>query len=192
MPPSGGILGLLGFLKKAARVEKRTLQPRGCVSIPVASLPRCVVRSCAAWLGLSPMLRLCSCVIARAVILLGLPTAHAADTTLTLACQGTTTAGTEDKPEPISMGIIVNFMNRTVQGYGAPGVLDYPIKITAWNDVTVAFLGSHERIGSTTRGSIDRVTGDVEATSIVFDVKTGSIKIQTSYSLKCRPTPRMF
>jgi hypothetical protein len=25
--------------------------------------------------------------------------------------------------------------------FGAPGVLNYPIKITAWNDVTVAFLG---------------------------------------------------
>jgi len=44
-------------------------------------------------------------------------TAQAADTTLTLACQGTTTVRMEDaKPEPISMGIIVNFTNRTVQG----------------------------------------------------------------------------
>jgi hypothetical protein len=40
-----------------------------------------------------------------------------ADPTLTLACQGTTTVRMEDaKPEPISMGIIVNFTNRTVQG----------------------------------------------------------------------------
>jgi hypothetical protein len=39
-------------------------------------------------------------------------TAHAADTTLTLACQGTTISGVEDaKPEPVSMGIIVNFTN---------------------------------------------------------------------------------
>jgi len=36
-----------------------------------------------------PMLRRCSCVIALAVMLVGLPTAQAADTTLTLACQGT-------------------------------------------------------------------------------------------------------
>jgi hypothetical protein len=39
----------------------------------------------------SPMLRRCSCVIALAVMLVGLPTAQAADTTLKLACQGTVT-----------------------------------------------------------------------------------------------------
>jgi hypothetical protein len=126
-------------------------------------------------------------------MLVALPTAQAADATLTLACQGTTTSGLEDaKPEPISMGIIVNFTNRTVQGFGAPGVLDYPIKITAWNDVTVAFLGSHERIGSTTRGSIDRVTGDVEATSTATDAKTGNLLMSVRYALKCRPAQRMF
>jgi hypothetical protein len=86
------------------------------------------------------------------------------------------------------MGIIVNFTNRTVQGFDAPGVLDYPIKITAWNDVTVAFLGSHERRGSTTRGSIDRVTGDVEATTTV----TGNYLMSVRYALKCRPAQRMF
>src|SRR5262245_34679787 len=37
------------------------------------------------------MLRHRSCVIALAVMLVGLPTAQAADTTLTLACQGTAT-----------------------------------------------------------------------------------------------------
>jgi hypothetical protein len=44
----------------------------------------------------------------------------AGDTTLTLACQGTTTAGTEDKPEPVSMGIIVNFTKKTVHGFVDP------------------------------------------------------------------------
>lgn len=44
-------------------------------------------------------------------------TAQAADTTLTLACQGTTTTkigGGPPKQEPISMGVIVNFTDRTV------------------------------------------------------------------------------
>jgi hypothetical protein len=55
------------------------------------------------------------------MMLVGLPTAQAADTTLTLACQGTTTSGLEDaKPEPISMGIIVNFTKKTVHGFGDP------------------------------------------------------------------------
>jgi hypothetical protein len=43
-------------------------------------------------LGFCPMLRRCSCVIALAVMLVALPTAQAADTTLTLACKGTETS----------------------------------------------------------------------------------------------------
>jgi hypothetical protein len=98
------------------------------------------------------MLRTCSGVLAVIGMVTCLSiTARAADEILTLACQGTTISDLENaKPEPVSMGIIVNFTNRSAQGFGALGVLDYPIKITAWNDVTVAFLGSHERIGSTT------------------------------------------
>jgi hypothetical protein len=110
------------------------------------------------------MLRTSSCVIAlNAMVAAVSRTAQAADETLTLACQGTTTFGTEDaKSEPISMGIIVNFTNRTVQGFGNPGLMDYPVKITAWNDVTVAFGGSAEFAKSSRNsisGSIDRVTG---------------------------------
>ncbi len=60
------------------------------------------------------------------------PTAQAADTTLTLACQGTVISDLENaKPEPVSMGIIVNFTNRTVQGFGAPGVLNVSFSASA-------------------------------------------------------------
>ena len=54
---------------------------------------------------------------------------------------------------------------RTVQGFGHPGLIDYPVKITAWNEVTVAFSGSLDIKSSmlSTTGTIDRVTGDVEA-----------------------------
>jgi hypothetical protein len=125
-------------------------------------------------IGFFPMLRHYSC--ALAVMLVGLPTAQAADETLTLACKGTTTTGYEGaKPEPISMGIIVNFTNRTVQGFGDPSFMDYPVKITAWNDVTVTFYGREEKMGLSIRGSIDRVTGDVEATSMAYDTKTSKI-----------------
>jgi hypothetical protein len=96
------------------------------------------------------------------------------------------------KPEPVSMGIIINFTNRTVQGLGAPGVLDYPVEIVAWNDVTVAFFGSHERTGSSTFGIIDRVTGDVGATSTAMAAKTGNILMSVHYALKCWPTHRIF
>jgi hypothetical protein len=53
-------------------------------------------------------------------MLVGLPTAQAADTTLTLACKGTTTSGFEDaKPEPISMGIISRSARSTVSALPA-------------------------------------------------------------------------
>jgi hypothetical protein len=141
------------------------------------------------------MLRTCSRVIGLAVMFVGLPTAQAADTTLTLACKGTTTAGVEDaKPEPISMGIVVNFTNRTVQGFNDPSFMDYPVKITAWNDVTVVFAGSSDvlKISQRVPGALDRVTEDVEATSMATDNKTGKIVTSTSYALKCRPAQRMF
>jgi hypothetical protein len=65
------------------------------------------------------MLRLCPRIIALAVMLVGLPTAQAADETLTLACQGTTTIfGMTETPKvlPISMGLIVNLTKRTFEG----------------------------------------------------------------------------
>jgi hypothetical protein len=124
------------------------------------------------------------------VTMVALSSAQAADTTLTLACQGTTTVTTmEDaKLEPISMGMIVNFKNNTVDGFGYPGFsgrFDFPVKITGMNDVTVAFHGSNQTGGSIT-GSIDRVTGDVEARTQT----TPDMILR--YALKCRPTQRMF
>jgi hypothetical protein len=120
-------------------------------------------------------------------------TAQAADTTLTLACQGTTISGAEDaKPEPISMGIIVNFTNRTVQGFESiPGFsrwFNFPVKITSMNEVAVHFHGS-DQTGSVARatsvtGIINRLTGDVEADT------EGQFNLR--YALKCRPTQRMF
>ena len=132
-------------------------------------------------------------------MVVALSTAQAAEPqTLTLACQGTTTSGLEDaKPEPVSMGIIVNFTNRTVQGFDQVGLfgelIDYPVKITAWNDVTVVFKGDFAKFSThSITGTIDRVTGDVWANSIMTDAKTGKIITSTSYALKCRPTQRMF
>ena len=49
--------------------------------------------------------------------------------TLTLACEGTTKLG--EKTDPISMGIIVDFADRTVQGFGYPGFsgrFDFPLQ----------------------------------------------------------------
>src|SRR5262245_30936656 len=69
--------------------------------------------------------------------------AEAADETLPLACQGTVTETMmeeEKKPVPISMGIIVNFTNSTVKGFGNPDPNeDFPIKITEVNEATISF-----------------------------------------------------
>jgi hypothetical protein len=43
--------------------------------------------------------------------------------TLTLVCEGTTKLG--EKLDPISMGIIVDFTNNTVQGFGFPKQTDF-------------------------------------------------------------------
>jgi hypothetical protein len=93
--------------------------------------------------GLSAMLRTCSRIIALAVMLVGLQTAQAADTTLTLACKGTTTDNMKDakgvKPEPLSIGVIVNFTTRAVQGLLLPASESVPISEV--NDLTIAFDG---------------------------------------------------
>jgi len=111
-------------------------------------------------------------------------TAQVQPNTLTLACKGTATFGSmpETMPEPISMGLIVNFTARTVQGFGTPGWNDYPVRITAGNDVTLIFKGSAEIFSSAASisGSIDRVTGDVQATSMMVDPKTSKILAQTN------------
>jgi hypothetical protein len=94
------------------------------------------------------------------------------------------------------MGLIVNFSSGTVEGLSAPGQFGYvPVKITGANEVTVSFDGSvRTNLGSDSSisGSIDRVTGDVEAYQRLTDSKTGKAISSTTYALTCRPTQRMF
>ena len=143
------------------------------------------------------MLRLCARVIALVVMLVGLQTAQAADTTLTLACAGTSTLAVPDaQPEPCRMSIIFNFTTRIVQGINSPAFpeLNYPIKITGADDVAVAFRGSGQVLDgvASTAGTIDRITGDLEFTDTLADPKTSKVISQTNYALKCRPAQRMF
>jgi len=128
--------------------------------------------------------------IALPAMLVGLWPAQAANTVLTLACQGTTKDTTVEgaKPEPVSMGIVVNFTDRTVQGFGLSAVL--PLKVTEVDDVSVTFSGSEPKPTVTKwniYGSINHVTGDVEAISSALDMKTGQSITSTSFALKCRP-----
>jgi len=125
--------------------------------------------------------------------LLGLATAQAAEPmTLTLACQGTATQDTEpDAKQPISLGIVLNFTTRTVQGF--PFIGD--AEITKVDDGRIVFVaryhGSkevHDEWGFV--GSIDRVTGDLKAHWMLMNMETGNSRI-VAYRLKCQSTQRM-
>jgi hypothetical protein len=132
----------------------------------------------------------------KALILLALAglsisTVHAAEPTgtLTLACQGTVTIKfrASYEPDPISMGLIVSFTNRTVKGTArwGPYLFDDEIPITNSNEDTVVFSGFSKFLGMTIHGSMDRVTGDVGMVAI-------EKATEFDYSLKCKPTQRMF
>ena len=125
---------------------------------------------------------------------LGLATAQAAEPTgtLTLACEGTATQDTEpDAKQPISMGIVLNFTTRTVQGFPHIGGAE----ITKVDDGHIVFVaryhGSkevHDEWGFV--GTIDRVTDDLKAHWMLMNMETGNFRI-VAYSLKCKTTQRM-
>src|SRR6516162_360672 len=134
------------------------------------------------------------------LLLVGLSIAQAAEPTgtLMLACVGTTTTKNiemqvDEKPEPISMGIIVDFAARTVDGFG---VL---VPITDLGDVTVVFYSNDPgdadaHMNTTIFGTVDRITGEVRAAKIWVGLANNKspIDIWTNFSLKCKPTQRMF
>src|SRR5262245_49436226 len=107
------------------------------------------------------MLRSIIALTAMAIAVSLPPTLRAADSVLTLACQGEAiyiepkTGSRREEPR-YSMGIIVNFTARTVQGFETRGVV-YPIKITKMNDVVINFDGGSPT-HSNVQGGINRVT----------------------------------
>jgi hypothetical protein len=119
---------------------------------------------------------------------LSISTAQAAERAVVLACEGNVTQRPGPKPEPVSIGIIVNFAAGTVTWADAS---DFPLKITRLNETSVDFRGSN---GSRTlTGSINRKTGETDAISTLMgDSKTRRVNLMNHYSLKCRPEQRMF
>jgi hypothetical protein len=91
------------------------------------------------------------------------------------------------------MGIIFDFTTQSVKGFGYPGLGDFPVTITGTDDVKIVFEG-HQQPSPITRriiGSIDRVTGYLEATSTTTDNIEGKTA-ETTYELQCKPAQRMF
>jgi hypothetical protein len=109
--------------------------------------------------------------------------------TLIFACEGTATYPDEKsaKTDSVSMGIVVDFMTSTVHGFRS-GIRAIPGKITSWDKATVNFAGpGDDKYGVEYyfSGTINRVTGDIEARFMHWGETT-------AYSLKCKPTQRMF
>ena len=123
---------------------------------------------------------------------LSLATAQAAEPTgtLTLACEGTVADNIKPdaKPKPISMGIVLNFAARTVQGF--PHIGD--AEITKVDDSRIVFVASYDdnNVEWGFAGTVDRVTGDLKAHWMLMNMETGNFR-NVTYSLKCKPTQRM-
>ena len=111
---------------------------------------------------------------------------------LRLHARGATSSEAQEKPEPISMGIIVNFATRTVHGFNPPD--SYSVAIDGENDVMISFHGSQQKgdVADSVTGTIDRVTGDAWAEQRIFNVKGSGSGFRTTYVLKCIPAQRKF
>jgi hypothetical protein len=113
--------------------------------------------------------------------------------TLTLACNGTAQTG-DFKPEPTSVGIIINFAAQTIEGFHSD--VNFQIVITDITETAITFAGSNldpkRTITEDIHGTIDRVTGTVEAIYAGSPVRGSGKGWTMIYSLKCKPTQRMF
>jgi hypothetical protein len=132
------------------------------------------------------MLRTCSRLIAlTAMVTCGLVTAQAANR-LTLACKGVeTTTGGISSSEQVSMGVIVDFQKKVILGLG---LYDLPIPITGIDETTVFFAVEGKDIS----GTLDRVTGALDAKSITTNLSTQEPMLWVTLTLRCKPAQRMF
>jgi hypothetical protein len=111
--------------------------------------------------------------------------------TLTLACTGT--VATDDNPttphakapeQRVSLGVIVDFASRKIHGFSYP----VPVPIRGIEETEISFVGEDGPFKIV--GRLDRVTGDLQTiSSRNSDKSYGRVE---EYSLKCKPTQRMF
>jgi hypothetical protein len=152
--------------------------------LALCSHPNCAV----GWV--SPMFR----IIALTAMVAGPSiTAQAADTTLTLACQGTETSQWGSRPkssEKVNIGIIVDLQKKTVTGLSD----SYPLTIESITDTMITFSGQEggwdkkSSLAWSMYGTLDRITGSLVASSSRYEAP----KNELSYDLKCKPAQRMF
>ena len=127
-------------------------------------------------------------VAAAVMLVVGLSTAAATEPqTLTLACDGTITAYADARPRPptsVSRGVLINFADRTVKGFGNPADR---VKVHSVDETYISFGTEDTKTGETSiTGKLDRVTGELSA---IMEYSRG---LTNMYSLKCKPAQRMF
>ena len=120
--------------------------------------------------------------------------AFAGPETLTLACKGETTTYQQGaRPEPIALGLVIDFTKRTIKGFPLAG----EIEIT---QITASAIYFHKFAASSVfDGRIDRITGDVEGHAASYKSTKGADMLKPdnvasgfNFALKCTPTQRMF
>ena len=91
------------------------------------------------------------------------------------------------------MGVIIDFTTNTVAGFERvfPSFSAARVKITVVDKTTIGFSGT-DGGGGAVFGTVDRITGDVEAATEHWNHETNKLQWATGYSLKCKPTQRMF
>jgi hypothetical protein len=141
-----------------------------------------------------------------AAVILAVP-AEAQQATLALACEGTRSSGFDKKEDnvsclfcgtdPISMGVVIDFNTRTVQGFGR----GYSVEIRSADDALIDFAGDDGGRPPLARevisGTIDRVSGKLEAdaSTRMWDEKASIYRtdtFRTTYKLECKPAQRLF
>jgi hypothetical protein len=121
---------------------------------------------------------------------------------LTLGCSGTATStdvpkntvASDPKKEGIvDLSVVVDFDKRTVAGlWSEMNGIHTPFPITAIDANSVTFKGSTKIAGSimSMDGTVDRITGHVDATETVL-FPNGGLSMVT-YDLRCKPTKPLF
>jgi hypothetical protein len=128
------------------------------------------------------------------LLTLALSAAQAAEPTgtLTLACEGErmsrSSSDTTPAQEQVFMNIIVNFTDRTVR-FG--GDWSPPIPIHEVTETALMFADNRQTglFEVSVLGTIEFVTGDMET---VMKLSGNLGTMENFYSLKCKPTQRMF
>jgi hypothetical protein len=118
---------------------------------------------------------------------------------LTLGCSGTLTtmhvsqvgvASDTGKENIVDFSVVIDFDQRTVSGFGGGG----PLPITAVDVNSVTFAGSQKgaAVDQHIGGSVDRITGKIDATERQYFATLDDAREILEWDLRCRPTRRLF